>query len=294
MEMYGGIEGGGTKFNCAIGSSPDNIQAEICIPTTSPEETIGRSIDFFKKQSVVIKSLGIGSFGPLDLKPNSPSYGKIMATTKLGWEDTDIVGIFKSALNVPVGFDTDVNVAALGEYQWGEAKGLDTFVYLTIGTGIGGGVIVNGKFLHGMLHSELGHAYIPHDREADPFKGVCPFHVDCFEGLASGPAMEARWGQKAETLPGDHPAWKLEAHYLALGLVNIITTLSPQKIIIGGGVMHMASLYPLVRKEVQKLLNGYIGTSEIMNQIDSYILPPALGDRVGILGAIALAQQVAI
>jgi fructokinase len=203
-----------------------------------------------------------------------------------------VIGPLSQTLGVPVGFDTDVNGAGLGEYRWGAAQGLKTFVYLTIGTGIGGGGMVEGNLIHGMLHPEMGHMPLPRDQAEDPFTGNCPFHGDCFEGLASGPAIEARWGQRAETLGKDHPAWQMEAHYLALGLVNIITILSPSRIILGGGVMHQEQLFPLVRQEVQRILNKYIQASEIIEHIDAYIVPPALGARAGVLGAIALAQQV--
>ena len=195
---------------------------------------------------------------------------------------------------VPVGFDTDVNVAALGEWRWGAAQGLDTFLYITVGTGVGGGGLSNGRMMHGLLHPEMGHILIPHDRQADPFPGHCPFHGDCLEGLISGPAIEERWGVPGETLPPDHPAWVLEAHYLALACVNFICTLSPQRIILGGGVASQLHMFPLIRREVQALLAGYIQAKEITtNDIESYIVPPALGARAGVLGAIALAEQVA-
>jgi fructokinase len=235
-------------------------------------------------------AIGIGSFGPVDPNPKSPNFGYITTTPKPGWGKTDIVGKIRTALNIPVGFDTDVNAAALGEYQWGAAQGLDTFVYLTIGTGIGGGGMVAGSLLHGLMHPEMGHIHLPRDPEQDPFEGICPYHGDCLEGLAAGPALEARWGKRAETLPDDHPAWKLEAHYLALGLVNILLSLSPQKIILGGGVMEQPQLFKLVRQEVQDLLNKYIQVPEILEHIDSYIVPPALGNQAGVLGSIALAK----
>ena len=193
---------------------------------------------------------------------------------------------------MPVGFDTDVNVAALGEYRWGAAQGLDSFIYLTVGTGIGGGGMVNGRLIHGLIHPEMGHIRVPHDWQSDPYAGCCPFHGDCLEGLAAGPALEQRWGQPPETLPADHPAWALEAHYLALGLVNFICTLSPQRIVMGGGVMEQPQLLPLVRQEVQELLNGYLQVPEILQAIDEYIVLPGLGKRAGVLGAIALAQCV--
>jgi fructokinase len=187
-----------------------------------------------------------------------------------------------------VGFDTDVNGAALGEYLWGAAQGLDTFIYLTIGTGIGGGGMFGGKLMHGLVHPEMGHILIPHNKERDPFPGVCPFHGDCFEGLATGPSMKARWGKPAEELPQGHPGWELEADYIALGLVNYITTLSPRRIILGGGVMHHPGLIELVRGKVQEALGGYVQHPSIIKNIDSYIVLPVLGDKAGVLGAIGL------
>ncbi|MES0344128.1 MAG: ROK family protein [Anaerolineales bacterium] len=291
MTLFGGIEAGGTKFICAVGRGPDDIAAEAHIQTTTPAETLEKAIQFFKEQDRPVEAIGIGSFGPLDVNINSPGYGHITATTKPGWSNTDILGQIQSNLDVPCGFDTDVNAAALGEHRWGAAQGLDTFLYLTIGTGIGGGAIVDGKRLHGMMHPEMGHMVIPHDRELDPFDGNCPFHRDCLEGLASGPAIKARWGESGESLPADHPAWTLEAHYLALGLVNLICTLSPQRIILGGGVMQQTQLFAMVRSEVRDLLKGYIQAPEILENIDTYIVPPALGGKSGVLGAIALAEE---
>ncbi|MBN1178362.1 MAG: ROK family protein [Anaerolineae bacterium] len=295
MTFWGGIEAGGTKFVCAVGSAPDNLSAETRFPTTTPEETIGRAIAFFAAQhaKTPLAAVGIAAFGPLDPNPASPTFGFITNTPKPGWAHTDFAAAIRRALGVPVGFDTDVNGAALGELRWGAAQGLDTFVYMTVGSGIGGGAVVNGRLAHGLLHPEMGHMCLPHDRQRDPFPGVCPFHGDCLEGLAAGPALEARWGQRAETLPPDHPAWLLEAHYLALGLVNVICTLSPQRIVVGGGVMTQPHLFPLVRREVQTLLNGYVKAPAILEQIDSYIVPPGLGDRAGVLGALALAQHAA-
>jgi fructokinase len=195
-------------------------------------------------------------------------------------------------LAVPVGFDTDVNAAALAEWRWGSAQGLDTFIYLTIGTGIGGGGLVNGRLLHGLVHPEMGHVRIPHDLDEDPFAGVCPFHGDCLEGLASGPAMNARWLQPAEQLPDDHPGWALEARYLALALVNFICALSPERIVIGGGVMSKTLLYPLIRSQVLALVNNYVRAPQLLEGIDNYIVPPWLGGHAGVLGALALAQQL--
>jgi fructokinase len=286
---YGGIEVGGTKIVCAVGTSPTDLQAELRFPTTLPGETIAQAIAFFRQYQLA--AIGIGSFGPVSLDRNAQDYGSITTTPKPGWAHTDLVGPFGRALGVPIGFDTDVNAAALGEWRWGAGQGLDTFLYLTVGTGIGGGGISNGRLIHGLLHPEMGHILLPHDRQADPFMGICPYHGDCLEGLASGPALKARWGAPAESLPPDHPAWILEAHYLALACVTFVCTFSPQRIILGGGVMSQDHLFPLIRQDVQSLLNGYIQSPAILQQIDSYIVPPVLGSRVGVLGALALAEQ---
>jgi fructokinase len=254
---------------------------------------MGQAIIFFREQAKKepLAALGIASFGPVDPNPASSTFGYITTTPKPHWANTDLAGSVGRALGVPVGFDTDVNGAALGEYRWGAAQGLDTFIYLTIGTGLGGGGLVNGRLMHGLIHPEMGHVRLPHDWATDPFAGACPYHGDCLEGMAAGPAMEKRWGQPAETLPSDHPAWSLEAHYLALGLVNFICTLSPQRIIMGGGVMEQPQLFPLISRKTQELLNGYVQSPEIIERIDRYIVPPGLGNRAGVLGAIALAEQ---
>ena len=214
--------------------------------------------------SAAFAAAGVASFGPVDLDPASPRYGHITSTPKPGWAQTDIAGPIRKALGVPVGFDTDVNAAALAEWRWGSAQGIDTFIYLTVGTGIGGGGLVNGRLMHGLVHPEMGHVRIPHDVVADPFAGACPFHRDCLEGLASGPAMQARWGRPAEELPDGHPAWMLQAHYLALALANFVCTLSPRRIILGGGVMDRGILFPLVRARLQALLNDYVQAPEIL------------------------------
>lgn len=291
MTVYGGIEAGGTNFVCAVGEGPQAIRDETAFSTTTPAETIGQAIRFFEDRSEPIAALGIGSFGPVDPDPASATYGMITTTPKPGWQNVDIRGRIASALGVPVGFDTDVNAAALGEQRWGAAQGIDTFVYLTVGTGIGGGAMVEGRLLHGLVHPEMGHVRIPHDLDRDPFEGTCPFHGDCLEGLASGPAIKARWGTPGERLPEDHPAWPLEAHYLALGLMAIVCTLSPRRMILGGGVMKRSFLFPMIRSELQDLLNGYIQAAAITESIDATVVPPALGDRAGVLGAIALAAR---
>jgi len=293
-DLFGAIEGGGTKFVCAVGKADGSILAETRFPTTTPDETLGRAIQFFRAQSTTLgklSSLGIACFGPLDPNPSSPTYGHTLATPKPGWSGVDVVGRLQAALGIPIGFDTDVNGAALGEARWGAAQGFSTFLYFTIGTGIGGGAMVEGKLLHGLIHPEMGHVLLPHETARDPFPGICPFHGDCFEGLASGPALEKRWGQRAETLPVDHPAWELEADYIALAMEGFICAFSPQRIILGGGVPQQPQLIPLVRTKTLALLANYIQSKEILENMDRYIVPPELESRAGIAGAIALAQQ---
>ncbi len=293
MSLFGGIEAGGTKFVCAVGSNPDDLRDEIRFDTTSPDKTIYRAIEYFREQSLGerLLAIGIGSFGPVDLNRGSSTYGYITSTPKPHWANTDFYGKIRDGLNITVGIDTDVNAAALGEYKWGAARGLANFIYLTIGTGIGGGGMINGRLLHGLLHPEMGHVFIPHDIKTDPYEGKCPFHKDCFEGLASGPALKDRWGEPAENLSEDHKAWDLEAKYISLALINYICTLSPQRIIIGGGVMEQKRLLSLIHEKVRGMLNNYIGVTELRENIEKYIVMPELGNKSGILGAIALAKQ---
>jgi fructokinase len=251
----------------------------VQIPTGAPDATIRAVIEFLR--SAKPEAVGIGSFGPVCTDMRSASWGHITSTPKLAWRDCDLAGPIGAALGVPVGFDTDVNAAALGEARWGAGRGVDDFLYLTVGTGIGGGAIASGRVIHGMSHPEMGHIRIPHDWSADPFAGCCPYHGDCLEGLASGPAIATRWGKAAEELPPGHPAWELEAHYLALAVVNFACTLSSARVILGGGVMQQTQLLPLIRDEVARLTNGYIELPEIV--------APELGSRAGVCGALVLA-----
>ena len=294
MAIYGGVEAGGTKFVCMVAGGPDEILAETRFPTLDPEKTLAQVIQYFQEQAALnpISALGIASFGPLDLDPSSPTFGSITTTPKPGWEQTPIARSLERALHLPVAIDTDVNAAAFGEYLWGSSRAEDPLVYLTIGTGIGGGVIINGKPVHGLVHPEIGHLRIPHDWQKDPFPGVCPYHGDCFEGLACGIALKERFGQPAEKLPTSHTAWDLEAGYIALALVNLVFILSPRKIILGGGVMQQTELFPSIRRKVSKLLNNYVASPIILGGIDSFIVPPGLGNRSGVLGAIALAKDL--
>ncbi|MEA4909087.1 MAG: ROK family protein [Chloroflexi bacterium] len=295
MDLFGGIEAGGTKFVCVIASGPDDVRAEKRIATTTPKETLDNVIAFFKEytQSTheAIQALGVACFGPLDLNPKSPTYGYITTTPKPGWANVDVVGPLKAALGLPVAFDTDVNGAAIGEGAWGAAQGMDDFLYFTIGTGIGGGAVYNGSTIRGLVHPEMGHVLLPHDRQRDPYPGFCPFHKDCFEGLASGPSMQDRWGKPATELPPDHPAWALEAEYIAAAMQIFVSGLSPTRVILGGGVMQQEQLFPLVRRRTQEMLNGYIQSPVILERIDDLIVPPGLGNRAGVLGAVALAQR---
>jgi fructokinase len=290
-KLFGGIEGGGTKFNCAIGSGPGHMMAEARIETTSPVETLRNVVDFFKPYLSRLQGVGLGSFGPFDVDPASPTYGFITTTPKPGWADTNILGSLREGLGVPVSVDMDVAAAGLGEARWGAGRGLRLLLYLTVGTGIGGGTILDGKPLHGLFSPEMGHIRIPHDREADPFSGACPYHRDCLEGLASGPAIQARFGRPAEALGVDHPFWDMEALYMAHALVNYILILSPEIIVLGGGVMQNEFLFAKVRKQVQALLNSYIVHQSVLNNIDTYIVPPLLGNRAGVLGGMALAMD---
>jgi fructokinase len=289
--MFGGIEAGGTKFVCGIGSGPDDVRTAQ-FPTSTPDITVSKAIAFFKTEAgTSLDAIGIGSFGPVDLDPQSPTYGHITSTPKPGWENFNLLGSVQQALGVPAALDTDVNVALLGEEKWGAANKLADAVYLTIGTGVGGGVMAHGQLVHGFLHPEIGHLRLPHDFARDPFPGSCRFHGDCLEGLACGPAMQARWGVPAGTLPPQHPAWELEAHYLALAAVNLTVTLCPRRILMGGGVMQQAQLFPMIRKEFRRLMNDYLQRREVLEELDKFIQPPGLGSLAGIVGALVLAQN---
>ena len=294
-KLFGGIEAGGTKFVCVVGSDKGEVVDEVRFPTTQPAETIGQAGAFFAKyvERRELAAVGIASFGPLDLNLSSPTYGYITSTPKAQWRQVDLRGRIQKALKLPVAFDTDVNAAAFGEHYWtAENRGLDPLIYVTIGTGIGVGVFANGAPIHGLVHTETGHASIPHDLEKDPFQGICPYHGDCLEGLASGPAMEKRWGRRAETLPDDHPAWDLEAEYISLALLNMIYSYSPQRIILGGGVPEHPGLHEAVRRKVRQYNNGYIQSSMIVDKMDEYLIAPTLGNRSGGLGAIAMAIRL--
>lgn len=284
--LYGALEAGGTKMVLAVGNEKGEILEQKSIPTRTPEETMPEIISFFNGKN--IKALGVGAFGPVDVVKDSPTYGRILNTPKIAWRQYDILGTLQKALQIPIGIDTDVNGSCLGEMTYGSAKGLKNVLYLTIGTGIGAGIAVDGKLVHGMLHPEGGHILIAknaHDRA----KSVCPCHESCLEGLASGPAIENRWGKSAKELMDISVVWELESEYIAKGLVNMILILSPQRIILGGGVMHQEQLFPMIREKVARYLNGYYNTKEL-EDMDHYIVPASLKDDQGIMGAIRLAE----
>ncbi len=283
--LYGALEAGGTKMVCAIGDENGKIIERAKFPTETPETTMPQIFDYFRDKGIA--SVGIACFGPIDLRKDSPTYGSITSTPKKGWSGYNIVRETEKELGIPVGFDTDVNGSMLGEATWGCAKGLSDAIYLTIGTGVGGGVISNGKLLHGMLHPEVGHIRLPLLKN-DPGKSVCPYHDNCLEGLAAGPSLKARWGVSADQLADKDEVWDIESTYIATALMSYVLILSPQKIILGGGVMHQEQLFPLIRKKFAELMNGYIVTDEIKD-LDNYIVPASLNDDQGIMGAIKLA-----
>ena len=297
MKWYGGIEAGGTKFNCIIAQDPEHIFLETTIQTNTPEITIPEVINFFKegekRLGQNLSAMGIACFGPVNLNQADPLFGSITSTPKVQWQNTPLLNLLKPHFNIPFGFDTDVNGAALGEGKWGAGQGLSDFIYMTIGTGIGGGVISNGKPVHGLIHPELGHILMRHDFEKDPFAGICPYHGDCLEGLACGPAMTKRWGVSTHDMAPDHPAWDLEALYLGQAVHNFCLTYSPQKIILGGGVMKKPGLIEKIREIARESLNGYVDSEQIKQINESFIVTPKLGDRAGSLGAIAIALSAA-
>jgi len=290
-DLYGGVETGGTWCVCALGTGPGDLAAVETFRTGAPAETIDRIVAFFSGQARPA-AIGIGAFGPVDLHPASPTWGYVTTTPKPGWAHTALAPVIRDRVGVPVAFDTDVNAAALGEHRWGAGRGAGTLCYVTVGTGIGAGILIDGRPVHGLIHPEPGHLRIPHDRARDPFAGDCPRHGDCWEGLAAGGAIAARWGTAAEDLPDDHPAWALEADYLALGLVALALVVSPHRVIAGGGVMERPGLLPVVRGRLRDLIGGYLASPLLDADIADYVVAPALGDRAGVLGALALAADL--
>lgn len=288
--LYGGVETGGTWVVCALGTGPDDIVARETFATGEPRATLQRIAEFFTRGPRPV-AIGLGSFGPVDLDPASPTWGHVTSTPKPGWAHTAVAPVLRDRLGVPVAFDTDVTTAAIAEHRWGAAAGVDSVCYLTIGTGIGAGILIDGRPVHGLIHPEVGHLTVAHDRTRDPFAGVCPSHGDCWEGLAAGPAIAARWDADPRELGDDHPAWDLEAEYLALGIYAIVCVASPQRVVVGGGVMERPGLLDAVRARLVELNAGYLETPMIGDEVKRYVVAPALGDEAGVLGAIALAQR---
>lgn len=293
QKIFGAVELGGTKITAIAAIDLKTIINKKVFPTLSPIETLSDIIDFFK--SIIIgenyeyQAIGVGSFGPLDLNPESRTYGYITSTPKPGWQFFNIKQEIESALNTIVYLETDVNASALGEYFLYPENKFQNLVYITIGTGIGAGIIINGKIVHGLVHPEFGHIRIPHDYRQDPFPGICPFHRDCFEGLASGPAMAERWHQPPEKIPTDHIAWELEAEYIAYAISNLICTISPEIIVFGGGVMQRHQLLKIIQSKTRCVLSGYIKSKSLDENISEYIVAPRLKEDSGILGALSMA-----
>lgn len=287
MAIMAAVEAGGTKFNCGLGDENGNIIDQVSIPTTTPEETMKKVIEYFKDKKFDV--MGVGSFGPIDPIKGSKTYGHITKTPKAYWSDYNLIGELKKHFDVPMEFDTDVNGAALAEAWWGAGKGFKNVMYITVGTGIGAGATVDGKMLQGLTHPEMGHISVKRHPE-DTFEGTCSFHGDCLEGMAAGPAIEKRWGKKGIELAEDNRVWEMVAYYLSQALVNYILILSPEKIIMGGGVMKQKQLFPLIHKNVKEMLNGYVDKKEILEDIENYIIYPGLGDYAGFIGSFALGK----
>jgi len=289
--LFGGVETGGTWCVCALARGPGEIEAEEEFPTGDPDATLARIVEFFRAHPGA-QAIGVGSFGPVDLNRGSATWGYVTSTPKPGWRHVSVAGVIRDELNLPVAFDTDVNAAALAEYRWGAGRGVGSVCYLTVGTGIGAGLIIDGRPWHGLVHPEPGHMRVPHDHERDPFPGSCPIHGDCWEGLAAGGAIAARWQATPAELAPDHPAWALEAEYLALGILNLALVTSAERIVVGGGVLKAPGVLGMIRGRIPELLAGYLEAPELGPEIDRYVVPPELGDRAGVLGAIALAQDL--
>lgn len=293
-KLLGGIEAGGTKFNCVMANLHGEILAQRLIPTTTPEQTLSACLAFFNEHQAslgYLNALGIGSFGPVELDKESPAYGSIKKTPKKGWTNTPIVSFFESALSVPVAFETDVNAAAIGEYTDGVAQDCDCFIYITVGTGIGAGVLIQGKPLQGIAHPEIGHMLITHHPLDVPKISSCPFHDSCVEGLASGTALNLRFTQGVQSVGEDHVIWDIESYYLAQLCANLTQTLAPKKIVLGGGVMKQQQILPKLRKEFLRLINGY-AHEQVIDQIDNYLISASPSGLAGVKGALALAKSV--
>lgn len=283
--LVGAIEAGGTKFVCAIGNEKNEIIERVSFPTTTPEETLRSVFNFFDQYSLA--SIGIGSFGPIDINESSDKYGYILSTPKIPWKNFNFLGAMKERYSIPIGWTTDVNAAALGESKFGAAKGLKNTMYITIGTGIGAGAIVNGELLAGIGHPEMGHLLVrPHDK--DGYEGFCPYHGNCLEGMAAGPSINGRLGRAGKDVDVDHEVWEFMSYYIGQALVAYTVILRPERIVLGGGVMNAPGMLEKVKKQFSSLLANYVPIPEL----DNYLVKPGLGDNAGITGSIILANEV--
>jgi fructokinase len=293
--LFGAIEAGGTKFVCGIGDETGRLLVEERFPTTEPAVTIGRMLDFLRRGQAAhgrLEAIGVGSFGPVQLDRQHAQYGWITRTPKPGWNDTDLLGPLRSEFGCTLAFDTDVNAAALAEHRWGAATDVASLVYITVGTGIGGGVLVDGRPVHGLMHPEIGHLY-PRRHPLDRFAGRCPFHHDCMEGLASGPAIQDRCGTPLQDLDAGHVQWEIEADYLGQLCAQLVVTVSPQRIVMGGGVMNQTRLLPPIRERMLHWLGSYIVKDELLEHSSQFVVAPKLGGQAGLLGALVLALDAA-
>ncbi len=292
--LFGAVEAGGTKFLCSVGASPTELQEPVRIPTTTPEETLQAVVAYFsaaQEKHGKLAAIGVGTFGPAGVSPGAADFGFITTTPKPGWQQTDILGTLRKHFPVAYGFDTDVNAAVLGETEeGGAAVGAASPLYITVGTGIGGGAMVGGKLVHGLLHPEMGHIRLP-KAPGDAFAGCCPWHGDCFEGLASGTALAARWGQPAESLPPEHPAWAMQAHYLGTAVANFLLTISCDRIVLGGSVCQAPGLLEKTREVTRQALAGYLSHPLANAEIARLIVPPQQKQPPGLVGALRLAMQ---
>lgn len=286
--LVGGIEAGGTHYKCVLGTPAGDIVDSLSFATAEPETTVARAIEYFAAARGRLRALAIGHFGPVDIDRRSPGYGRILATPKPGWSGFDVLGRYRAALQIPMVFQSDVNVAAIGEGALGAAQGLRHYVYVTIGTGIGGGTVVEGRLLNEARHSEIGHMHVGR-AAGDAYAGGCPFHGDCLEGLAAGPALHARWHEAGENLPSDHPAWALQAHYLALMCMNLSLSSVPQRIILGGGVMQQPGLLARIRSRYLDCMNGYMLPP---GPIDDFICASPLQGQAATRGSLILAGRL--
>jgi fructokinase len=300
---FGGVDAGGTKFLCAIGTAQGKIERVVSIRTETPDMTLGKVAAFFNgwlAEGKALAGVGICAFGPLCRDPRESDYGKLRNSPKPGWGAVDILGSIRERLQAPLALDTDVNGAALAEGRWGAAAAKDIrhYAYVTVGTGVGVGVVADGRLINGVAHPELGH-YRPPRQEGDLFEAICPFHGDCLEGLVSGPAIERRAGKSGNELADNDPVWRIVANYLAHLCSILILGFSPQRIIIGGGVMDRTVLFPMIREETRRLLGGYLSHPLHCGDLAEIIVPSGLAVRhanglvvnAGVLGGLILAQQ---